>query len=84
MPISITINIAIPVPLSRFRQAPWTSAAGGDWMLFKCLSRLGVPLTPGGGFHQVTRCPPPKALSFGQDTFPFLPYICSPLLAALP
>jgi hypothetical protein len=26
---------------------------GGDWVLHKCLSRLGVPMTPSGGFHRM-------------------------------
>jgi hypothetical protein len=37
-----------------FDQAPWTGGPGGDWVLFQCLKRLGVPLTAGGGFHQVS------------------------------
>jgi len=39
-----------------YDQAPWTGGAGGDWVLFQCLKRLGVPLTANGGFHQVHTC----------------------------
>ena len=35
-----------------FDDAPWFGAPGGDWVLAKCVGRLGVPLTQGGGFHQ--------------------------------
>jgi len=35
-----------------FDDAPWFAAPGGDWVLAKCVGRLGVPLTQGGGFHQ--------------------------------
>jgi hypothetical protein len=40
-------------PLERcFDDAPWSAGPGGDWVLAKCVGRLGVPLTAGGGFHQ--------------------------------
>jgi len=33
--------------------APWDKAPGGAWVLDRCLGRLGLPLTPHGGFHQL-------------------------------
>ena len=36
-----------------FDVAPWSVAPGGDWILHRCLNRLGVPLTPSGGMHQL-------------------------------
>lgn len=31
----------------------WDVAPGGDWILHRCLSRLGFPLTPMDGMHQL-------------------------------
>lgn len=36
-----------------FHELPWKSLFGGDQALGLCLRRLGVPLTPGTGFHQL-------------------------------
>jgi len=36
-----------------FDQAPWAGSPGGDKVLYYCLTRMGVPLTAGGGFHQI-------------------------------
>lgn len=30
----------------------WDVAPGGDWILHRCLSRLGIPLTSHAGMHQ--------------------------------
>lgn len=32
---------------------PWSEAPGGDWVLHRCLSALGIPLTPLLGAHQL-------------------------------
>lgn len=32
-----------------FEQIQWQTAPGGDWVLHRCLSRLGIPLTPSPG-----------------------------------
>jgi len=31
----------------------WDVAPGGDWILHRCLSRLGFPLSPMDGMHQL-------------------------------
>ena len=36
-----------------YDNAPWKEAPGGDWLLHRCLARLGVPLTAVPGMHQV-------------------------------
>ena len=33
--------------------APWAKAPGGAWILHRCLARLGLALTPGGGWHHM-------------------------------
>jgi len=40
-----------------FDQAPWAAAPGGDWVLYRCLVHLGVPLTPAPGMHQIDLAP---------------------------
>jgi hypothetical protein len=36
-----------------FDDSLWDVAPGGDWVLHRCLSRLGIPLTPISGMHQL-------------------------------
>ena len=36
-----------------FDDSQWNIAPGGDWILHRCMARLGFPLTVGAGMHQV-------------------------------
>ena len=36
-----------------YDDALWDVAPGGDWILHRCMSRLGLPLTAVGGMHQL-------------------------------
>jgi hypothetical protein len=32
-----------------YDNTPWYKAKGGDWMMYQCLTKLGIPLTPASG-----------------------------------